>query len=104
MRQLGSVTDDSEVTFEFSVRPEAATPAAPKTDASVRAPEHEEDASAASADAPATPSTVHATVGQLQQLPFQMRIHYTKLNGMKCLRVVTKSKPVTRDRAAAERV
>ncbi|KNC53636.1 circularly permutated Ras protein 1 [Thecamonas trahens ATCC 50062] len=35
-------------------------------------------------------------------VPFQVQIHYTKLNGMKCVRVITQSKTVTHSRAAAE--
>ena len=36
------------------------------------------------------------------ELPFQVQITYTRLNGSKCIRVITQRKPITRDRAAAE--
>ena len=42
-------------------------------------------------------------VGSYSHLPFQVQIHFTKLNGMKCVRVISQSKPVTRDRSVAER-
>lgn len=66
-RELGNVTADSEVTFEYGVR---------------------------SAD------ELNQFSG-LEALPFQVQIHFTKLNGMKCLRVLSKSQPLTRDRAQA---
>jgi len=35
-------------------------------------------------------------------LPFQLHIKYTKLNGMKCVRIISKDQPITWDRAKAE--
>jgi len=39
---------------------------------------------------------------QLSALPFQLQIYYTKLNGMKCIRVITREQKLTWDRAQAE--
>lgn len=38
----------------------------------------------------------------LKALPFQVQIHFTKLDGMKCLRVVSRSQEITHDRVVAE--
>ncbi len=35
--------------------------------------------------------------------PFQLQIEYTSLDGDKCLRVITQTKPLTKDRELAER-
>ena len=40
---------------------------------------------------------------QPEQLPFQVQITYTDLDGAQALRLITKAKPVTRDRAVAEK-
>jgi hypothetical protein len=39
----------------------------------------------------------------LTELPFQVQIRYTRLNGMQCVRVISRSQAVTEDRYAAER-
>lgn len=36
-------------------------------------------------------------------LPFQLQIEYTNSDGDRCLRVITKTKPVTQDRKLAEK-
>ena len=104
-RAVGSVNVDSQVTFEFAVRPEfhkklqsqkegtTATEASPK--ASTDAPVAGEAEAVSAVPAPPVPLPT--------SLPFQMQIRYTKPNGSKCLRVVTKTKPVTTDRSQAER-
>ena len=38
----------------------------------------------------------------LKELPFQLRIKYLDLDGAEALRVITQTKPVTRDRIQAE--
>jgi len=38
----------------------------------------------------------------LKVMPFQVQIHFRRLNGMKCLRVITKSQQLTFDRKVAE--
>jgi len=39
----------------------------------------------------------------LTTLPFQVQIHFTKLNGMRCMRVLSRAQPVTFQRDVAER-
>lgn len=39
----------------------------------------------------------------LATVPFQVQVRYTKLNGMKCLRVISKAQPLTHDRHVAEK-
>lgn len=36
-------------------------------------------------------------------LPFQVQIHYTKLDGTEMVRIISKAKPITDDRALAEK-
>jgi len=38
----------------------------------------------------------------LKELPFQLQIKYTKLDGMKCMRVISKTQPITFDKKVAE--
>jgi len=96
-KELGSVNEDSEVSFEFSVRPELlAAPQAPAPAPEQEVPEASSSDVTASAAAP-------AAVAMPSSLPFQLRIAYTKPNGMKCVRVTTKAKPVTADRDQAEK-
>jgi hypothetical protein len=38
----------------------------------------------------------------VSKLPFQVQIHFTKLNGAKCVRVISKAKEITKDRDVAE--
>jgi len=38
----------------------------------------------------------------LKALPFQLQIHFTKLDGMKCLRVISKNQVITTERTVAE--
>eukprot|EP00296_Roombia_truncata_P000036 JP435694.1.p1 GENE.JP435694.1~~JP435694.1.p1 ORF type:complete len:634 (-),score=149.18 JP435694.1:71-1906(-) len=47
-------------------------------------------------------STAKAMFGGLRDLPFQLQIRYKKMNGMKCIRVVTQSQPITSARDVAE--
>jgi len=47
------------------------------------------------------PGTQEST-RQFSKLPFQVQIRYTRLNGMRCIRVQTQSRTVTDDRLAAE--
>jgi len=39
----------------------------------------------------------------LEHLPFQVQIEYTRLDGMKCMRVLSETRRLTRNRATAER-
>ena len=43
---------------------------------------------------------VHAVrYPELKDVPFQLQSHFTKLNGMKCVRVISKTQPVTTHRS-----
>lgn len=39
---------------------------------------------------------------QLEELPFQVQVAFTRLDGMKCLRVISQKRPLTKDRSMAE--
>jgi hypothetical protein len=67
---VGNVTTDTELSFEYQLRPSAERKA--------------------------------LGIGELKTLPFQLQITYTRLNGMKCVRVMTQSQQVTTNRAEAE--
>ena len=72
-KDMGNVTAESEVTFEYKVK------------------EIEELEKAKDYD-----------INKLDQLPFQSQIEFTKLDGMKCIRVVTKVQLVSNDRKEVE--
>eukprot|EP00029_Vermamoeba_vermiformis_P006511 TRINITY_DN2572_c1_g1_i2.p1 TRINITY_DN2572_c1_g1~~TRINITY_DN2572_c1_g1_i2.p1 ORF type:complete len:687 (-),score=231.37 TRINITY_DN2572_c1_g1_i2:56-2116(-) len=86
-KTIGNVYEDSEVTFEFAVRSREELVkllGQPESNNSNQANNNKEkDENSA-------------------QLPFQVQITYTRLNGTKCVRVLTKSKKITTDRAKAE--
>jgi len=67
-RELGNVTEDTELTFEYE----------------------KQDAAKLS------------EFKDVKVLPFQLQIHFTKLDGMKCLRVISKSQAITTERQVAE--
>lgn len=69
LKDIGNVTEDSEVTFEYQMQSKESL----------------------------------ARFKDLKELPFQVQIRYTKLDGMKCLRVISKSQPITQKREEAER-
>eukprot|EP00752_Nemacystus_decipiens_P004090 g3743.t1 len=121
-KDIGNVTRETELNFEYQVRPRAErramginndvissptvklqspAPATPTAGASPAPPTAAPGASAAAAAA--TPVTSSSAEGQGQAaLPFQVQIRYTRLDGTKCLRVMTKTQPVTKNRAHAE--
>lgn len=62
-------------------------------------------ASAAPAAAPIPPAAAAGAASSAEaqaSLPFQVQIRYTRLDGTKCLRVMTKTQRVTKSRAHAE--
>ena len=129
MKQVGNVTADSELTYEYGVRRTAAKPqkkltAQPKKEEK----EKEEDdgdvvkskgnthtgcplliivflllgesrGASSSSDNTVPPQIIN---GQ-PHLPFQLQIEYTNSDGDRCLRVITKAKPITTDRLKAEK-
>jgi uncharacterized ubiquitin-like protein YukD len=73
-KDFGNVTADSEMTFEYNVK------------------SIEDLKMAAEFD-----------ISKLVQLPFQTQIEFTKLDGMKCIRVITKVQEVSNDRKEVEK-
>jgi len=67
-RDLGNVTADSEIFFEYDIR-----------------------------------ASHVSKYRKLKSLPFQVQITFTKLDGMKCLRVLSKAQPITTNRRMAEK-
>jgi hypothetical protein len=39
---------------------------------------------------------------ELKSLPLQVQVHYTKMNGIKCVRIISQAQPITRSRQTAE--
>jgi len=74
VKEIGNVTNETEITFEYSVKPV------------------EELAKMS-----------HFDVSQLVKLPFQTQIAYTTLDGMKCVRVITQMKELTDDKREVEK-
>eukprot|EP00048_Salpingoeca_helianthica_P014573 m.222372 g.222372 ORF g.222372 m.222372 type:complete len:765 (-) comp16017_c0_seq1:86-2380(-) len=106
--ELGNVNEDSETFFDFGVRREyinrkAAAPAAAAAEPAA--------AAAAPAAAPAPVAEARAAApapppapplpSQLTELPFQLHVKFTRLDGMECLRVITRKQPVTTSAAKA---
>jgi hypothetical protein len=86
------------VTFEFALRPEV-------IDALTKQQSHVPDnATQPNETTQADQATAASQPAIPSNLPFQLRITYTKPNGMKCMRVATQNKPVTADRSQAEQV
>lgn len=73
-KEIGSVTSDSTMTFEYKLK------------------EIEELEKAKDFD-----------ISKLEQLPFQTQIEFTKLDGFKCIRVITKVQEVSHDRKEVEK-
>ncbi|XP_046583394.1 circularly permutated Ras protein 1-like [Haliotis rubra] len=140
VREVGNVTCDTEITFEYGIRPETMENKAASKDKMLSKVVEEEkrEASAevgaeavpmpqanAVAEAGAVPeavsradsaadvevtatSSTSAGEGAEQksvpaELPFQLQIRYTDTEGMKALRVLTQTRPVTHDRDVAEK-
>lgn len=82
-QSVGNAYDDSELTFEYEVESVA------KLDSLFQ----ERAVALGLSELPADAKT----------LPFQVQITFTKLDGSKCIRTITKTQAVTHDRAAVER-
>ncbi len=48
-------------------------------------------------------TTVLPSIDELSELPFQLCLTYTDLEGAKAMRVISQSRPVTKDRSQAEK-
>ena len=84
------MTAETELTYEYGVRrsskkpiPKGATPAAPEASANLEVPPLVMDGK--------------------PHLPFQLQVEYTGRDGSHCMRVITDTKPVTKDREQAEK-
>jgi hypothetical protein len=73
-KDLGNVTAESEMTFEYRIKPSEELEKATDFD-----------------------------IEKLTHLPFQTQIEFTKLDGMKCIRVITKVQEISNDREEVER-
>jgi hypothetical protein len=98
-RYVGNVTKESEITFEYGIR-------SAKKRKTEKIPEEEVDAQpgpgpSSREEDPAGEYVTLAAGGT--DLPFQLQLHYTDLEGAKALRIITQTKPVTKQRAVAEK-
>jgi hypothetical protein len=124
-RDVGNVTKDTEITFEYGVRRSGrdqhgkkqkaeVNPAAESSTATTEEASGDKDgAVAAEAAGTGTTSGARAVGGEgitsqcvvtdpLSELPFQIQIQYTDLDGAEAVRVLTQCQPVTKDRQQAE--
>ena len=95
VRQVGNVTKDSELTFEYGIkRP-------PKTSEQLQ---QVEGRLGNVVDPDPLRSLLLTAVEHtdLNEMPFQVQIAYTDIKGASAVRVLTQTKLVTRDRAKAE--
>lgn len=115
-RELGSVTEDNEVYFEFFMKPVAPPVVSGKAPAVVepsRGPVPEGSAldgcavpmegCAAPAEGGVAEAAAGAGAGDLREVPFQVQIRFTLPDGMEVLRVLSQMKPLTADRVVADR-
>eukprot|EP00800_Vazella_pourtalesii_P017804 TRINITY_DN557_c0_g1_i11.p1 TRINITY_DN557_c0_g1~~TRINITY_DN557_c0_g1_i11.p1 ORF type:complete len:586 (+),score=162.83 TRINITY_DN557_c0_g1_i11:382-2139(+) len=124
-RNVGNVTEDSELTFEYGIRksqkleptptskleptptskleptpePMDLEPAAETTVPTDTEPKPKE----LGATAGVTRKTAALAIDGKEHLPFQLQISYRARDGSKCLRVITQAMPVTKDREEAEK-
>jgi hypothetical protein len=96
---VGSVTAQTELTYEYGVRKKARTR---------KEKDGEEKAGSAEASGGAGGGAGVTDVAPLlvdgkPHLPFQLQIEYTGQDGSRCMRVITQAKPITTDRGVAEK-
>ncbi|CAM9853394.1 unnamed protein product, partial [Sphacelaria rigidula] len=103
-KTVGNVTRDTELSFEYQVRSRAEREALGIDTANFLS---------SSVDSSGPPATTAASAASAcgsgkkkkdksAHLPFQVQIRYTRPNGMKCVRVLTKTQRVTKDKRTAE--
>ncbi|KAL5473515.1 hypothetical protein EMCRGX_G028006 [Ephydatia muelleri] len=88
---VGNATLDTEFLYEYGARTVKAK--AEETNSGGASPKMED----------ASPEAPPIDIDGKPHLPFQVQIEYTRLDGAKCMRVLTDVKPVTFDRAVAEK-
>ncbi|KAK3593841.1 hypothetical protein CHS0354_011443 [Potamilus streckersoni] len=119
IKNIGNVTQDTEITFEYGMKIGAEKKEDTSTsDGTAKSEDTGEKAASSSAgegskitvgEKPEVKSEEGQSKdqtkegGQPEEFPFQIQIAYTDTEGAKALRVLTKTKPTTRDRKIAER-
>ncbi|WAR09396.1 CPAS1-like protein [Mya arenaria] len=111
VRNIGNVTASTEITFEYGMRtkPQEEQMEVEAQGAPIGAEEQTEGAEPMKEEDNTTSEAPKGAEGPPEvddnkELPFQLQIVYTDTEGAKALRVITKTKPVTRDRKKAERL
>ena len=89
-RDIGNVTNQTEVTFEFGVRSKTGSYAFLRAVRDEFSPRLE------------LKEKYQLDLDQLKQLPFQVQVTYTAADGSKALRVLTQLKEATENRTVAE--
>ncbi|XP_069130895.1 circularly permutated Ras protein 1-like [Argopecten irradians] len=150
VKNIGNVTSDTEITFEYGVRTKEKKDQAPSSSTANQAPQEvavggqsseaagqssegagqssegagqssegagqssegagqsseaagQSSEGAGQSSEGAGQSSEGRDTDELKELPFQLQVKYTDVDGATALRVLTKTKPVTRDRAQAEK-
>ncbi|XP_033741232.1 circularly permutated Ras protein 1-like [Pecten maximus] len=111
VKNVGNVTSDTEITFEYGVRTKEKKDTAPSNqvpkDGAVGGPSSEGAGPSSEGAGPSSegagPSSDSGDAEQPKELPFQLQVKYTDVDGATALRVLTKTKPVTKDRKQAEK-
>ncbi|XP_021354035.1 circularly permutated Ras protein 1-like [Mizuhopecten yessoensis] len=112
VKNVGNVTSDTEVTFEYGVRTKQKKETGQSGSTSNQVPQEgafggpsSEGAGQSSGQSSegAGQSSDSGTADEPKELPFQLQVKYTDVDGATALRVLTKTKPVTKDRSQAER-
>lgn len=103
VKLVGSVQAGSQVTFEFGVRHDfvaqvrsAKAAVASSTSVPSALPASESTSSSSSS---ASPSSVEATPSEV---PFQVQVKFSRLDGSKWMRIVTELQPITTNRTEVE--
>ncbi|XP_019853243.1 PREDICTED: circularly permutated Ras protein 1 isoform X3 [Amphimedon queenslandica] len=104
VKQVGNVTADSELTFDYGVRKAQTTPPteSPKDGGDDGNSKESSDGGAATGASASSDTVPPQMIDGQPHLPFQLQIEYTNSDGDRCLRVITKAKPITTDRLKAE--
>ncbi|XP_060063644.1 circularly permutated Ras protein 1-like [Ylistrum balloti] len=114
VKSVGNVTSDTEITFEYGVRTKSNKDKDQSTAPSNQVPQEGATGGQSSEGAgQSSEGSVQSSEGTGQssdddaehpkEMPFQLQVKYTDVDGATALRVLTKSKPVTKDRKQAEK-
>lgn len=100
VRQVGNVTADTEITFEYGIRTSVTTQETSETNVPMETGNESKGETLAEGAAKEQGSKFKVEVPN--ELPFQLQIMYKDTEGATALRVLTQTKPITRDRKEAE--